>query len=136
MNVKVLTFGVFDFFHLGHLRLFKQAKQYGDYLIVAVQKEENVLFYKPNAKMLYTTEERMELINALKIVDEVLPYENVGVEFLKTHDSDVLALGEDHIGERFSECQRWCEENGKKVVRLKRTQGIDSTRIKEKIVNE
>ena len=34
---KILTFGVYDYFHLGHLRLFKQCKAYADYLIVAVQ---------------------------------------------------------------------------------------------------
>ena len=34
---KIVTFGVYDYFHLGHLRLFEQAKKYGDYLIVAVQ---------------------------------------------------------------------------------------------------
>ena len=34
---KILTFGVYDYFHIGHLRLFKQCKQYADYLIVAVQ---------------------------------------------------------------------------------------------------
>ena len=32
---KIVTFGVYDYFHLGHLRLFEQAKKYGDYLIVA-----------------------------------------------------------------------------------------------------
>lgn len=34
---KVVTFGVYDYFHLGHLRLFKNARELGDYLIVAVQ---------------------------------------------------------------------------------------------------
>ncbi len=130
METKILTFGVFDFFHLGHLRLFKQARQHGDYLIVAVQKEEYVLKYKPDAHMLYTTEERMELISSLKIVDEVVPYESVCTGFLQEQEFDILALGEDHVGGRFDECRKWCEENGKKVVRLKRTQGIDSTRIK------
>lgn len=47
---KVLTVGVFDYFHLGHLRLFKQAREYGDYLIVAVQ-EEAKNFYKKCGKM-------------------------------------------------------------------------------------
>ena len=37
---KILTFGVYDYFHLGHLRLFKQCKNFADYLIVAVQDGE------------------------------------------------------------------------------------------------
>ena len=42
---RVLTFGVYDYFHLGHLRLFKQCKEYGDYLIVAVQDGDYIKKY-------------------------------------------------------------------------------------------
>ena len=48
---KVITFGVFDYFHLGHLRLFKQAKEYGDYLVVAVQDGECTKMYKPDQRL-------------------------------------------------------------------------------------
>ncbi len=136
MSKKVLTFGVFDFFHLGHLRLFKQAKQYGDYLVVAVQKSEFVMKYKPNAKMLYSTAERVEILEALRVVDEVVVYETVGVESLESIDFDVLALGEDHIGDRFTEAQKWCEDHQKGVIRLKRTQGIGSSDIKRELLND
>lgn len=61
---KILTFGVYDFFHLGHLRVFKQCREYADYLIVAVQHEDYILKFKPNAKILYSTEQRIELIIA------------------------------------------------------------------------
>lgn len=54
---KILTFGVYDYFHLGHLRLFKQCKQYGDYLIVAIQNSDYILKYKPDAKIMYSNEE-------------------------------------------------------------------------------
>ena len=111
---KILTFGVFDYFHIGHLRLFKQCKEYADFLIVAVQNEEYILKYKPEAKILYTTEQRVEILSALKIVDEVVVYDTVSPETLKTIDFDILALGEDHIGERFTVVENWCVENGKK----------------------
>ena len=130
---KVLTFGVYDYFHLGHLRLFKQCKQYGDYLIVAVQDGDFILKYKPEAKVLYSTEERIEMISALKIVDEVITYQGVCPEFLETVDFDVFALGEDHTAERWQIAAKWCEDHGRKVVRLKRTEGICSSAIKEKL---
>ena len=63
---KVVTFGVFDYFHYGHLKLFERAKAMGDYLIVAIQAEEYILKYKPDAQILYTQDQRMELINALE----------------------------------------------------------------------
>ena len=130
---KILTFGVFDYFHLGHLRLFKQCKQSADYLIVAVQDGDYIKKYKPDAKILYSTEERVELIEALEIVDQVVVYDTVGVKALENISFDVLALGEDHIGSRFDEVTNWCLDHGKDVVRLKRTPGISSSNIKDGI---
>lgn len=130
---KILTFGVFDYFHIGHLRLFKQCKQHANYLIVAVQKEEFVLKYKPDCKLLYSTEERVEILESLKIVDEVVVYETVSCSTLEKIGFDILALGEDHRGGRFDEVERWCIEHNKRVVRLKRTEGISSTMIKNNI---
>lgn len=129
---KALTFGVFDYFHLGHLRLFKQAKAYGDYLIVAVQDGECTKMYKPDQKLLYTTEERMELVEALKIVDEVIMYTHITNETIGKLgvDFDVLCLGEDHIGNRWDGVVEWCNKHNKEVVRLKRTPGISSTQLR------
>lgn len=129
---KVLTFGVFDYFHLGHLRLFENAKKLGDYLIVAVQDGEFILKYKPTAKIFYTTDQRIELINSLKVVDQVITYENVD-ETIKKVDFDVFAIGGDQMHEGFQRAIEWCEENGKEVVRLPRTPGICSSNIKNEL---
>lgn len=130
---KVLTFGVFDYFHLGHLRLFKQCKEHGDYLIVAVQDGDFILKFKPDVHVLYSTEERAEILEALRVVDEVVVYQTVGVAALEKIAFDTLALGEDHVGARFDEITNWCAEHGKQVVRLKRTPGIASSAIKEEL---
>ena len=131
---KIITFGVYDFFHIGHLRLFKQCKQYADYLIVDVQNGDYIKKFKPDAKVLYSTEERIEMVEALKIVDEVIVYDAVSAETLEKIDFDILALGEDHVSERFLSAAKWCEEHGKRVVRLKRTQGICSSDIKNRLL--
>lgn len=133
---KILTFGVYDYFHIGHLRLFKQCKEYADYLIVAVQEENSILKYKPEAKILYTTEQRVEILSALRVVDEVIVYESVSPETLEKINFDILALGEDHVGGRFAIVENWCNEHGKKVVRLKRTPGICSSEIKRELTGE
>lgn len=128
---KIITFGVFDYFHLGHLRLFKQCKEHADYLIVAVQDESCIKMFKPSATVLYSTLERIELLSALKIVDEVVVYGSVWTETLEKVDFDILAFGEDQKGgKRFDDAQRWCEVHGKTVIRLKRTRGISSSQIK------
>ena len=130
---KVVTFGVYDYFHLGHLRLFENAKTLGDYLIVAVQDGNYILKTKPNAKVMYTTEERKELVCALRVVDEVVDYTDVDVT-IKTLDFDVFAIGEDQDHEGFQREIKWCEDNGKEVVRMRRTPGICSSEIKNKLV--
>lgn len=129
---KVLTFGVFDYFHLGHLRLFENAKKLGDYLIVAVQDGKFILKYKPTAKIFYTTDQRIELISSLKVVDQVITYENVD-ETIKKVDFDVFAIGGDQMHEGFQRAIKWCEENGKEVVKLPRTPGICSSNIKNEL---
>lgn len=130
---KILTFGVFDYFHLGHLRLFQQCKKHGDHLVVAVQNEEYIKKYKPEANILYSTNERVEIISALRVVDTVITYDTVCKEALEKVEFDVLALGEDHIGKRFDEMCEWCHEHNKEVVRLNRTTGISSSKIKGNI---
>ena len=133
--IKILTFGVFDYFHLGHLRLFKQCKEHGDYLIVAVQDGDYVKRFKPEAVVLYSTEQRVEMLEALRIVDEVYVYQTVCIETLEKINFDILALGEDHKGGRFNDIAKWCYEHNKKVIRLKRTPGITSSDTKKQLSN-
>lgn len=131
---KVLTVGVFDYFHIGHLNLFVNAKKYGNWLIVAVQDGNLIKKTKPNAKVLYTTEQRIELVRALRVVDDVCVYKDVDT-FIPTIDFDVFAVGEDQNHAGFQRAIKWCENNNKIVVRLPRTKGISSSDIKVKLLD-
>ena len=132
---KVLTVGVYDYFHLGHLRLFKNARKLGDYLIVAVQDGNFILKTKPDAKVLYTTEQRKEIVGALRVVDKVVTYTDIDVT-IKNIDFDVFAIGEDQNHDGFQRAIKWCNEHGKRVVRMKRTPGICSSGIKRRLSND
>ena len=129
---KVITYGTYDLLHYGHIRLLQRAKELGDYLIVAVQDGEFILKYKPTAKIFYTTDQRIELISSLKVVDQVITYENVD-ETIKKVDFDVFAIGGDQMHEGFQRAIKWCEENEKEVVKLPRTPGICSSNIKNEL---
>ena len=61
---KVLTVGVYDLLHKGHVELFRRAKGLGDYLIVAAQDSDFILKYKPTAKVLNSTEDRKYMIKS------------------------------------------------------------------------
>lgn len=128
--MKVLTFGVYDYLHYGHLKLFERASKLGDYLIVALHKDEEIHKTKPEAKMMYNLEKRMEFVGAIKYVDEAIPYTQVDQD-IKTIDFDVFVLGGDQNHEGFQRAIKWAEEHNKKVIRLERTKGISSSMIKK-----
>lgn len=126
---KVLTFGVYDLLHIGHMLLFKRAKALGDYLIVAVQDGDCILKYKPGTEMVYSTDERLYMVSTIRYVDEVVTYRDVDVD-IKDIDFDVFAVGEDQKHAGFQRAIQWCRDNGKEVVVLTRTEGISSTMLR------
>lgn len=129
---KVLLFGVFDLFHFGHLRIIRRAAKLGDYLTVAVQEDEYVARYKPDGAgaPLYSADERVEMIRALRWVDEVITYKTVE-EDIKKISFDILARGAEQAHGGIVAAMNWCVANGKEVVQLPRTEGISSTYLKQ-----
>ena len=126
----VLTFGVYDMLHIGHILLFKRAKELGDRLIVAIQDGDYILKYKPGTKMIYTTEERLYMVSTIKYVDEVIVYRDVDVD-IQNIQFDIFAKGPDQIHSGFQKAVQWCENNGKEVYVIPRTEGISSTMLRE-----
>lgn len=129
-KMKVITFGVFDYFHYGHLKLFERCKNYGDYLIVAVQTGEEIKKTKPNASVLYSTEQRMEIVSSIKYVDEVIVYKQIADD-IKNICFDVLIVGGDQNHAGFQSAIEWANHHGKKVIVLERTPNICSSQIKQ-----
>lgn len=129
---KVLTVGVYDLLHIGHVNLFRRARAVGDRLVVAVQESEVVLKYKPEEKLVYSTEERMYMVKAIRYVDEVITYRAVD-DIVKTADFDVFVTGPDQNHAGFQKAIQWCKEHGKEHVVLPRTEGISSSWLKEQI---
>lgn len=129
---KVLTVGVYDLLHIGHVNLFRKARAIGDSLVVAVQESDVVLKYKPEAKLVYSTEERMYMVKAIRYVDEVITYRAVD-DIVKNADFDIFVTGPDQTHEGFQRAILWCKEHGKGHAVLPRTEGISSSWLKEQI---
>lgn len=131
---KILTFGVFDILHIGHILLFKHAKELFPSeeceLIVAVQDGDFIQKYKPETKMINTTEERMFMVSSIRWVDDVIIYRDVDVD-IQNVDFDVFAKGPDQNHSGFQKAIAWCENNGKQVVTIPRTEGISSSLLRE-----
>ena len=132
---KVITVGVYDLLHKGHIELFRRAKGLGDYLIVAAQDGDYILKYKPNAKVLNSTDDRKYMIKSIRYVDEVITYTDVDT-IVKEAEFDVFVTGPDQCHEGFKNAIAWCEEHGKEHIVLGRTDGVSSSQLKEKIAQK
>ncbi|MBR5989806.1 MAG: adenylyltransferase/cytidyltransferase family protein [Prevotella sp.] len=130
MGKRVLTVGVYDMLHIGHILLFKRAKDLGDKLIVAVQDGDVVLKYKPEAQMVYSTDERLYMVSTIKYVDEVVTYRDIDKD-IQNIDFDIFAKGPDQCHEGFQRAVEWCKNHGKQVVTIPRTEGISSTLLRQ-----
>ena len=129
---KVMTVGVYDLLHKGHVELYRRAKGLGDYLIVAAQDGDFILKYKPTAQVMNSTEDRKYTIKAIRYVDEVITYTDVD-KIVQEVDFDVFVTGPDQIHAGFQRAIQWCEEHGKEHIVLGRTDGISSSELKAKI---
>lgn len=122
---KVITYGTFDLFHIGHLNILKRAKALGDYLVVAVSSDN---FNKIKGKKAYhSIEDRVAILKALKYVDEVIIEEDWDqkIKDVQEHHIDIFVMGDDWKG-KFDYLKEYCE-----VIYLPRTDGISTTKIKE-----
>ena len=126
----VITCGVYDMLHIGHILLFKRARELGERLVVAVQEDEVIQKYKPGTSMVYTTEERMFMVSTIRYVDEVISYKDVDKDIQKL-DFDIFAKGPDQNHEGFKRAEEWCKKNGKEIVIIPRTEGISSSMLRE-----
>ncbi|MFZ3202756.1 MAG: adenylyltransferase/cytidyltransferase family protein [Pseudomonas sp.] len=124
MARTVITYGTFDMFHVGHLRLLKRLRSLGDRLIVGVSTDRfNELKGK---KTLIPFEQRAEIVEALDCVDMVIPEHSweQKPEDIRHHHVDVFAIGDDWRG-KFDYLASRCE-----VCYLERTEGISSSELK------
>lgn len=129
MSKTILTVGVFDLLHFGHVELFRRAKALGKRLIVAVQDDNEVKICKPDTELTYDLAHRMYMVDAIRYVDETVVYGYVD-DIVKEINFDVLVVGPDQNHARFRDAFKWCEEHGKEVIVLPRTDGISSSMLR------
>jgi glycerol-3-phosphate cytidylyltransferase len=125
------TTGVFDLFHVGHLRLLQNAKSRCDRLIVGVSTDELVETYK-NKKPIIPYAERIEIVSALRCVDEVVPQSHRD-KIAAYHDIkfDVMFVGSDWKGsDLFNAVEAELAGHGVSVVYFEYTNHVSSTSLK------
>lgn len=130
------TAGVFDLFHIGHLNIIRRAKEQCDYLIVAVSTDELVQDYKHKAPVI-CYEERIEIVKAIRYVDEVVPQVNRDkfAAWEKYHFNKMF-VGDDWKGSSlFNEVEKKFKTVGVEIVYFPYTKGTSSTILKEALAH-
>lgn len=129
------TAGVFDMFHIGHLNILKRAKEQCEHLIVAVSTDELVGSYK-GKRPIIPYSERVEIVKAIKYVDEVVSQENRDkISAFEKYGFDAMFVGSDWKGNAlFEETEKYMKERGASMVYLPRTEGV-SSELLEKALN-
>ncbi len=124
MSTRVLTYGTFDFLHIGHINILRRARELGDFLAVGLSTDE---FNREKHKQSYSSyAERKLIVEAIRFVDLVIPEErwDQKVDDVKRLRVDVFVMGDDWAG-KFDFLREYCE-----VVYLPRTGAISSTLIR------
>lgn len=123
----VYTSGTFDMFHYNHLRMINYARALADILIVGVSTDELVKSYKPDPIIPF--EQRMQIIEALKTPDIVIPQHTLNhTEIVKKLNIDAFVVGDDWYGK-----YDYLEELGVQVFYFPYGTGVSTTNIKKSI---
>ena len=124
------TTGVFDMFHVGHLRILKTAREQCDFLIVGVSSDELVNSYK-NKTPVIPLEDRMEIVRSVRYTDKVIVQEHR--DKVKAHDEigfNIMFVGDDWKGKAvFIEAEKQLNSRGVKVVYFPYTKHVSSTHL-------
>jgi glycerol-3-phosphate cytidylyltransferase len=122
--IRILPYGTFDLFHIGHLRLLERLRALGTHLTVGVSTDE---FNERKGKMsIIPFEDRAAIVAACRFVDAVIPEHSWDQKpsDIARLDVQIFGMGHDWEG-RFDDLQSLCQ-----VVYLPRTDGISSTALR------
>lgn len=126
--VTVITYGTFDLFHVGHLRLLERARALGDRLVVAVSTDE---FNAVKGKAAVVPfEERSGIVAALRCVDRVTAERHWAQkkQDLIRYDAGIFVMGDDWRGKFDHLASDTC-----RVIYLPRTKGISTTALRQTV---
>ena len=132
-QVIVFTNGCFDIIHSGHLDLLKEAKSYGDKLIVGLNSDKSVSKLKGPERPIIGQSERKKILSALKFVDEVIIFnEENPLKLIKKLKPSILVKGADYTKEQVVGGE-FVESYGGEIKLVKLTKGKSSSKIINKL---
>ncbi|NVK22282.1 MAG: adenylyltransferase/cytidyltransferase family protein [Kangiellaceae bacterium] len=124
--MRIITFGTFDVFHVGHVNILERAKSLGTELYVGISSDE-LNNSKKGRYPIYSQEDRMHIVSALSCVDFVFLEESLELkkDYIQQYQANMLVMGDDWQG-KFDDMKLYCE-----VKYLPRTPSVSTTEIIE-----
>lgn len=135
VRMKVgITFSTFDLLHAGHIGMLREAKQHCDYLIVGLQTDPTIDRPDTKNKPVQTLVERYAQLNAVKFVDEIVPYqtEQDVTDILELFEIDVRFLGDEYKEKDFTG-KDVCRKRGIELHFNKRDHRFSSSDLRRRV---
>jgi glycerol-3-phosphate cytidylyltransferase len=135
-KVKVgIVFSTFDLLHAGHIGMLREAKDNCDYLICGLQTNPQIDRVEKNAPV-QTLVERYAQLNAVKFVDEIVPYETESdvKDILELFDLDIRFLGEEYREKEFTG-KDICRKRGVQLYFNKRDHRFSSSGLRKRVAD-
>ena len=129
------TTGVFDLFHIGHLRLLRNARGMCDRLIVGVTTDELVSYKHKRAVIPFS--ERLEIVRAVRYVDATIPQETMDkLDAWRRLKFDIMFVGDDWYGsDEWLTLEEQFRDVGVKIVYFPYTKSTSSTLLNDVLLN-
>ena len=126
------TTGVFDLFHVGHIRILKNSKAMCDCLIVGVSTDEMVREYK-NKSPVIPYDERLEIVSSIQYVDLAVPQNSLNkMDAWNYYKFNYMFVGDDwYETKKWKEPEKEFKKLGVKIVYFPYTKSTTSTLINE-----
>lgn len=130
------TCSTFDLLHAGHVMMLREAKEVCDYLIVALQTDPAIDRPEKN-KPVQTLVERYIQLQAVKFVDEIVPYQTEQdlEDILNMFHIDIRILGEEYKNGKFTG-RAICAKRGIELYYNKRDHRFSSSDLRKRVLNE
>lgn len=128
-----ITCSTFDLFHAGHVKMLEEAKQYCDWLIIALQTDPNIDRPEKN-KPVQSVVERYIQLEACKYVDQIIPYttEQDLEEIFMSFDLDCRIIGVEYMDSQFTG-KSICQNRGIEIIYNTRDHTWSSSELRNRV---
>jgi rfaE bifunctional protein nucleotidyltransferase chain/domain len=129
----VLSNGIFDILHIGHVKYLKEAKSLGDVLIVGVNSDRSASYLKGASRPIVNQDERASIVSSLFCVDYAIIFdEDTPIKLIQELKPDIYVKGGDYKAEDLPESET-VKSYGGKIHILSYTYGKSTTKIIKQI---